>query len=167
MYHIRKATTTDSKILSQIGAETFYQTFRPHNSENDMQAYLQKAYNEVTILQNLQNENVVYYLCLDEQMPIGYMKLILNTSYGELKGIELEKIYVLQDYLGSGAGQLLIDKAISCTRENNFQILFLGVWQENKRAVSFYHKNGFETFATRTFQLGERLCEDYMMKLNV
>ena len=79
----------------------------------------------------------------------------------------MEKIYVLGSYFGSGAGKVLMQQAIAHSQENGFDTLFLGVWQENERAVSFYKKVGFEVFETRQFQLGERLCDDYMMKLKL
>ena len=60
-----------------------------------------------------------------------------------------------------------MQQAIAHSQENGFDTLFLGVWQENERAVSFYKKVGFEVFETRQFQLGERLCDDYMMKLKL
>ena len=56
---------------------------------------------------------------------------------------------------------------IKYSKQNEFETLFLGVWQENKRAVSFYKKVGFEIFDTRQFKLGQRICEDFMMKLNL
>jgi ribosomal protein S18 acetylase RimI-like enzyme len=57
--------------------------------------------------------------------------------------------------------------AIDYSRTVHFETLFLGVWKENERAVNFYRKTGFEVFDTRLFQLGSRMCEDYMMKLDI
>ncbi len=166
MLSIRKAGINDTEILVSLGSETFYDTFRPFNSEDDMQAYISKAYHPDVIKQNLQNPEIAYYLCEDGDVPVGYIKLIANNSYSGLEGktIELEKIYVLKQYFGKDAGQLLMDKAIEHAIQKNFHYLFLGVWKENSRAVKFYEKNGFEIFSERSFQLGKRLCEDYMMR---
>lgn len=167
MLNIRKCNTEDAAALSAIGGQTFYDTFRPHNTEEDMQAYIQKAYSHATIEQNLNKPDITYYLCEEDAAPVGYIKLITNMPYDGLEGrcIELEKIYVQQNYFGKQAGQLLMDKAIEHATLNNFECLFLGVWKENIRAVKFYEKNGFTVFGERSFQLGERLCEDYMMCL--
>jgi hypothetical protein len=43
----------------------------------------------------------------------------------------------------------------------------LGVWQENERALAFYKKFGFEIFTTRTFMLGKRQCDDFLLKLDL
>jgi ribosomal protein S18 acetylase RimI-like enzyme len=117
----------------------------------------------------LDKPDITYYLCEEDVVPVGYIKLIANMPYVGLEGncIELEKIYVQQNYFGKHAGQLLMDKAIEHAIQNNFHYLFLGVWKENSRAVKFYEKNGFTVFSERSFQLGERLCEDYMMCLQI
>jgi diamine N-acetyltransferase len=65
--------------------------------------------------------------------------------------MELEKIYVLPQYWDKKAGAELMKKAIEVTKLNGFKYLYLGVWQENKRALTFYNKFGFVSFNTRTF----------------
>lgn len=166
---VRAAITDDAAVLAHIGASTFYETFRPFNSEEDMQAYITKSYNESLITQNLQNQNIHYAIAAENNEVVGYLKLLLNAPHPKLTGrtIELEKIYVKQSQLGSGAGKLLMKYAINFSLTQQFETLFLGVWKENERAVNFYRKAGFEEFDTRLFPLGTRICEDYIMKLEL
>ena len=168
-FSIEKAGEQHAEILSKIGEDTFYETFRPYNSELDIRQYINKAYAIDVIKLNLINPNIAYYLCYDAGIVIGYIKLIHYATYKGLTNltIELEKIYVLGAYFGSGAGKHLMDCAIRHSKEKGFETLFLGVWQENERAVNFYKKTGFEVFETRQFQLGERFCDDHMMKLKL
>ena len=167
---IRPANKNDANILAELGAKTFYETFRPFHSEEDLQQYIKKAYSVELITENLFKENIQYFIAFDEEKPIGYLKLIKNATHEKLptqKTIELEKIYVLKEYLDKKVGKELMLQAINFSKQNNFETLFLGVWQENHRAVNFYKKFGFETFTIRTFQLGETLCDDFLMKLNL
>lgn len=168
-FGIKKATATDAAVLAKLGADTFYHTFRPHNTEEDMQAYITKAYASEVILQNLANADIAYYLCYYDSKAIGYIKLLHNATYGVLQQqcIELEKIYILHTYFGTPTATLLMQQAIAHAKQAGFKTLFLGVWQENERAVAFYKKMGFEVFDTRQFKLGSRLCEDFMMKLEL
>jgi diamine N-acetyltransferase len=162
---IKKAIIADAAILAKIGADTFYHTFRPFNTEEDMQAYLAKSYDTALIINNLNNPAIHYFLCEHNGNCVGYIKLIEGTQYEGVgdRAIELEKIYVLHTYFGTAAGKLLMEKAVSYARELGFKKLFLGVWQENKRAVSFYTKTGFNTVTTRQFKLGETICDDFIM----
>ncbi len=167
---IRPANTNDASILAELGAKTFYDTFRPFHSEEDLQQYIKKAYSVELISENLSKENIQYFIAFNEDIPIGYLKLIKDVAHEKLpaqKNIELEKIYVLKDHLDKKVGKELMLKAISFSKQTNFETLFLGVWQENHRAVEFYKKFGFETFTTRTFQLGKTLCDDFLMKLSL
>ena len=42
--------------------------------------------------------------------------------------------------------------------------VWLGVWEQNPRAIRFYEKNGFVPFDTHVFILGEDKQTDILMK---
>ena len=68
-----------------------------------------------------------------------------NEAQTELQGndaLEIERIYVLKDYHGLKVGQLLYQYALDFATELNIKRIWLGVWEENKRAIRFYEKNG-------------------------
>jgi diamine N-acetyltransferase len=169
LLNVKRATVTDALLLAEIGAKTFFDTFHMHHTKADMDLYLEQAYNQQYIEANLSNTSIHYAIAYAGNNPVGYLKLKLESTHTMLTGkqIELEKIYVLESALGSGAGKLLMDYAIDFAKQHHVDTLFLGVWEENKRAVRFYQKYGFETFATRTFQLGSNLCDDFLMKLDL
>ena len=120
---IRKATNADAEILADLGAKTFYETFRPHNTENDMQAYIKKAYSKNAIEENLLNKNIQYFIAFDANAPIGYIKLIKHASLEKLttkNNIELEKIYVYNSYHDKKVGKELMLTAIQFSKEERF-----------------------------------------------
>ncbi|MCU0442000.1 MAG: GNAT family N-acetyltransferase [Bacteroidia bacterium] len=166
LLHVKKANVNDVALLATLGAQTFYDTFHMHHTKADMDMYLQQAYNEAYIAENLANPMVYYAIAYQGEEAVGYTKLKLASSHPMLSGkqVELEKIYVLQTALGSGAGKILMDHIIEIAKQQQCTWMFLGVWEENKRAVAFYQKYGFELFTTRTFQLGTNLCDDFLMK---
>ena len=45
--------------------------------------------------------------------------------------------------------------------------VWLGVWEENLRAINFYKKNGFSEFSKHVFRLGNDEQTDIMMKLEM
>lgn len=164
--HVKKASVNDVALLATLGAKTFYDTFHMHHSKADMDVYLQHAYSEQYIAENLANQAVYYAIAYYGEEAVGYVKLKFASTHPMLTGkqVELEKIYVLQTALGSGAGKILMDHAIDIAKQQQCTVMFLGVWEENKRAVAFYQKYRFEVFTTRTFQLGTNLCDDFLMK---
>jgi ribosomal protein S18 acetylase RimI-like enzyme len=74
---------------------------------------------------------------------------------------------VLKNYHGKQIGQMLYDQAIQAAREKNADYIWLGVWEENPRAISFYRKNGFVEFDKHIFKLGDDEQTDIMMKLKL
>jgi len=62
-------------------------------------------------------------------------------------------------------GQVLYEKAIQLAKERKAPYVWLGVWEENPRAIQFYKKNGFVEFDKHLFVLGEDEQTDLMMKL--
>src|SRR5690606_2609409 len=83
------------------------------------------------------------------------------------KGLEIERIYVLKDFHGKKVGQLLYDKAIEVAKEKKSDYIWLGVWEENPRAINFYKKNGFVEFDKHIFKLGNDEQLDIMMTLKL
>jgi ribosomal protein S18 acetylase RimI-like enzyme len=98
------------------------------------------------------------------------LKLNFAEAQTELKNntsLEIERIYVLKEFHGQNMGQLLYNKALEIATKLSIKEIWLGVWEKNKRAISFYKKNGFIEFDTHIFKLGNDDQIDIMMKLTL
>ncbi|MFD2832491.1 GNAT family N-acetyltransferase [Christiangramia antarctica] len=74
---------------------------------------------------------------------------------------------MLKEFHGKKVGKMLYDKAIELAKEKNIDNVWLGVWEENLRAIRFYEKNGFVAFDKHIFKLGNDEQTDIMMKLKL
>jgi ribosomal protein S18 acetylase RimI-like enzyme len=156
--------------LQQIGLKTFAETFAESNSAENMAKYLEEAYAYEKISAELNDANSFFYFAMLDEKVIGYLKLNMGVSQTELKdndALEIERIYVLKEFHGKKVGQLLFDKAIQIAKEQHVAYVWLGVWEENKRALQFYTKNGFVEFDQHVFVLGDEAQTDIMMKLEL
>lgn len=154
--------------LQEIGRKTFYDTFFESDSEESMNAYLATSFSTEKLTAELENPNSEFYFATQNEVVIGYMKINFGPAQTELNdenSLEIERIYVLQDYHGKQVGQLLFEKAIAIAKSNHCDYIWLGVWEENHRALQFYTKNGFVAFDKHIFVLGEEEQTDIMMKL--
>ena len=164
---LRKAVSADLQTLQQIGKETFYETFSKHNSEAEMQKYLAESFASEKILKELNTPESQFFIAWEDESPVGYLKVNSGKAQTELQdgtAIEIERIYVKSSHQGKKVGQLLFDKALEIARQQNKNYIWLGVWEENKKAVNFYTKNGFTEFAKHIFRLGNDEQTDLMMK---
>lgn len=169
---IKKVTLEDLGLLQEIGRKTFFETFAESNSEENMVKYLEEGFSVDKLTEELNNEHSEFYFAVSDEKIIGYLKLNFGTSQTELQNdssLEIERIYVLQEYHGKKVGRLLYDKAMQVAEEENVGYLWLGVWEENPRAIRFYQKNGFVEFDKHIFVLGDVEQTDIMMRkdLNV
>ena len=167
---IRKLDITDLENLQKISITTFRETFEEVNSEKDMQKYLDENLNLERLKSELENPDSEFYFIENKNKNLGYLKLNFGnaqTEKVEENYFEIERIYVLKAFLGQKIGQILFDKAIEIGREKNLEYVWLGVWEENHRAIRFYEKNGFEIFGKHDFVLGEDVQTDLLMKMKI
>ena len=165
---IKRVKPDDISQLQQIGRQTFYETFSAENSEENMTRYLDDSFSIDKLAAELNDEDSEFYFAELDNNIIGYLKLNFGRSQTELKDIkalEIERIYVLKEFHGKKVGQLLYEKAISIAMQKNSDYVWLGVWEENQRAINFYIKNGFFEFDKHIFVLGDDEQTDIMMKL--
>lgn len=167
---IKKAAIADLKSVQEIGRQTFYETFSAVNTKEDMAGYLEKSFSDIQLTKELSDKDSAFYIASDQHRVIGYLKINTGGAQTELKddnALEIERIYVLQEYHGKKVGQLLYDKAIEVAKQQNSDYVWLGVWEENPRAINFYQKNGFIAFDKHIFRLGDDEQTDIMMKLQL
>ena len=167
---IIKISISDITELQKIGRKTFLETFADSNSEENMKSYLEEGFSFEKLTGELKNENSEFYFAKFDTEVIGYLKVNFGESQTELKdnkALEIERIYVLKEFHGKKVGQLLYDKAIEIAHKCNIDYVWLGVWDENPRAINFYKKNGFVEFDKHIFKLGDDEQTDIMMKLKL
>ena len=167
---VNKASINDLESVKRIGRETFFETFAESNSEDDMKAYLDKNFSDSKLTEELNNPDSDFFIAWEGKEAIGYLKLNTakaQTEFQNAVSIEIERIYVKQEYHGKKVGQLLYEKALEIARQMKKEFIWLGVWEENPKAIRFYEKNGFVAFDKHRFMLGEDEQTDILMKRTV
>lgn len=167
---IEKVTIKDLEQLQLIGKQTFFETFSSGNTEENMTKYLEEGFSKEKLTSELEDKNSELYFAKYEGKVIGYLKLNFGRSQTELKdekALEIERIYVLKKFHGKSVGQVLYERAINVARQKNADYVWLGVWEENPRAINFYKKNGFVEFDKHIFKLGDDEQTDIMMRLKI
>lgn len=167
---IKKATPKDIDLLQKISRETFFETYSKLNTEENMKKYLEENFALETLTTELDNSNSEFYFALRGGDVIGYLKLNFGASQTDLKdnkSVEIERIYVLRAFHGNNVGHMLYEKAIQVAKQIKADYVWLGVWEENAKAIAFYKKHGFVEFDKHIFKLGDDEQTDFMMKLEL
>lgn len=167
---ITKIGLNEIAELQAIGKQTFFETFADGNTEENMQKYLEEGFTVDKLTAELTNPDSEFYFAKLDDKVIGYLKVNFGSAQTELKdnkSLEIERIYVLKEFHGKKVGQILYDTAFDIAKQIKADYLWLGVWEENPRAISFYKKNGFVEFDKHIFVLGDDEQTDIMMRLKL
>lgn len=167
---VRSAKDRDLSILQTVAKNTFIATYGNFNTPENMRVYLKTHFSEAAIIEQLNNPEVQFFLAEQGTTTIGYIKVNKGTAQTESdypNTLEIERIYVLSEFHGKGYGKLLLQKAIDVAKDDYLESVWLGVWDQNPKAIAFYERNGFSTFGVHEFLLGDDPQRDYIMKFDL
>ncbi|SHG28826.1 Ribosomal protein S18 acetylase RimI [Flavobacterium micromati] len=167
---ISRITIKDLLLLRKISIQTFTETFTATNSAENLAAYVQDKLNLEQLTFEISNPNSQFYIAYANDEAVGYIKLNFDDAQTErIAGntLEVHRIYVSQAFHGKKIGQLLLDKALQIGKDSGVGSIWLGVWEENHKAIQFYTKNGFVIFDKHDFMMGNDKQTDLLMKLNI
>lgn len=166
MITIRKAIPEDAALIAKLSRQTFYETFADSNTTSDMDKFMNEQFNNEVLMQEVETPGSIFYVAYEDDQPVGYVRLRNGDNHPEFKGassIEIARIYAIKKSIGKGVGRELMLKCIDIAQEMNRDIIWLGVWEKNERAIAFYQKWGFEKFAEHEFVLGNDVQTDWLM----
>ena len=167
MISIREATIDDAVMIADISRQAFYDTFFADNSESDMKKFLDEQFTRGKLILEVGAPDNKFILACDGDEVAGYAKLREGKSHTTLSGLrtlEIARLYAVKEQIGKGVGKVLMQACIDEAIKRSKEVIWLGVWEKNKRAIDFYHRWGFEKFAETEFLLGDDLQNDWLMR---
>jgi len=167
-FETRRLTTDDLGDLRDIAEETFLDTFASQNKPENIEAYVAATFSVERVEKELANEHSEFYFIETASSVAGYLKLNQGGAQTEqdlANALEIERIYIRRSFQGTGAGRALMHLAIEVAHTANVDWIWLGVWDQNTKAIEFYRKSGFVEFGQHDFHMGNELQHDIMMKL--
>lgn len=164
---VRKATLSDVQLLIDLGIRTFYDTFAAVNRKEDMDMYMAKSFNRDQLTSELSDKANTFIIVESGSTPAGYAKVRKSEAPEELAGgnaIEIERVYATKEFIGRQVGKFIMDACLDMAKKEGFDMVWLGVWEHNARAIAFYEKCGFEKFGAHPFILGTDHQTDLLLK---
>lgn len=167
---VRPVVEKELDILRNLSIETFRETFSQHNTQENMDRYISENLSKEKVVSEFNNPDSQFFFSLDGNDPSGYLKLNAGAAQTEFKdspGLEIERIYVLKKYQGRGIGAQLLEHAVRVAQEGGVLNIWLGVWEFNVNAISFYEKYGFKPVSKHSFFVGADEQTDILMRSDV
>ena len=167
---LAKANPATAAQLADLGRQTFLETFGPQNSPDNLAAYVLQAFGPEQQLAELQDPETTYLVAAMQNEAVGYAKLRDNSALGLAEGqdptgrLEIERLYVREDWQGTGLGAALMRSILALAEQLHCRAVVLGVWEKNEKAQAFYKRFGFREIGRHPFQLGQETQTDLVLR---
>jgi ribosomal protein S18 acetylase RimI-like enzyme len=166
---LRAAQPKDVPAIATIGSQVFAASFGYSMPAPDLQAYLISAYSPDAVARDLSTPlvSIIVACAPSHEHVVGFAQLTRGTMEACLEGcespVELQRLYVAQDFHGSGVGRMLVEKVESMARGEGYVTLWLGVWEENFKAQKVYERMGFAKVGSHDFVMGSCVQTDWIL----
>lgn len=164
--NIRRAQRRDATQLSAIAEETFRDTFAAVNTPEDMDLHCRTRYGEAIQAKEIANPNMITLLCEHGGRLVGFAQLRWGKApscvVADAPG-EIQRLYVVSDFHGKGVAHDLMDACMDEMTSHRSDVVWLGVWERNPKAIAFYRKFGFLEVGEHLFSLGSDPQRDIVM----
>jgi GNAT superfamily N-acetyltransferase len=167
---IRYAAAADASALSHLGARTFRAAFADGNDPHRLESYIADHYSTAIQAAELQDDRLLYLVVEHEEQLVGFALLRSDQSHPDVTGnlpMRLARIYVDTPYLGAGLGSALMRRCIAECRTRGYDVLWLGVWEVNAKAIAFYERWGFARVGVEEFDVGGDRQRDAILMLPI
>ena len=170
MPDIRRARRDDATRLSLIAEQTFRDTFAGVNTAEDMDLHCRASYSEAIQAQEIADPDRITLLCEYAQRLAGFAQLRWGKApscvVAHAPG-EIQRLYVVSEFHGKGFAHDLMNGCMDEMTSHRSDVVWLGVWERNPRAIAFYRKFGFREVGAHVFALGDDPQRDVVMARSV
>ncbi len=154
---ISRGSVVDAAELAEFAARTFSEAFAAQNKPEDMRAHLTANYGPRQQAAELSDPAVTTILGRSSDELVAYAQVRRSTPppcVTHAAPIELHRFYVERRAQGSGLASELMREVHQAAGEFDGRHVWLGVWERNARAISFYEKESFVDVGTTIYMVG-------------
>ena len=171
VHRIRPGVPDDTISLAELAETTFRESFAADNTVANMDAYVESAFSVEAMKRELADTETNLFLVAqgDADPLVGYAKLRVagHETVDAARPIELHRLYVRRFAAGTGLGRALLRSGLDAARVHEHDVMWLGVWEHNHRARTFYERWGFRVVGAQPFMLGSEAQTDLVMALTL
>lgn len=164
---IRTASLIDADALSLFAASVF-PLGCPETAPGDLTAYISAELSPRRFRALLEDRNITVLVAEASRRIVAYMVIAKRSPHASLPDApvpaEFRKLYLDPAYHGTGLSDALIQTALSVVGGDGPHAVWLSVFSENQRAISFYEKWGFQIVGSQEFLVGTDSQKDFLMQ---
>jgi ribosomal protein S18 acetylase RimI-like enzyme len=161
-----KANAADCALIRRIAEQIWAPTYSHLMSPEQLEYMFEMMYSVANLERAMTTGGQTFLIFYENSTPSGY---ISYETLGDHK-YYLQKIYLLPSKQGEGKGREMFETFLSYLRELDPEAVRLGlnVNRDNRRAIDFYLRNGFEIVSQRDKPIGGGyFMYDYILERDI
>ncbi len=159
MIEIRRATPSDAIHIALLGRVTYTESHGDYiENKNDLLKFYNQHYSVSKIREELNDDEALFWIVFSNELPIGFAKLSLNIKHPlkpEINSCKLQRLYILNDFIGLKIGSDLQDIILQKAMDLKFKEIWLTAYYKNEKGIHFYKKYGFKEIGSIDFFVGK------------
>ncbi len=169
-FKILEAEAPHIPLLRDLSVQTFREAYQDDADGENMDIYIKNAFTIANTEADFYNPQTKYLLVQYKGNWAAYALLRWDHTHESIAGtkaLRLHRIYVVQAFWRHKIGSNLMRYIIDFARQQGYEYLWLVVWNENKKAIHFYHHWGFEHCGYEEFHFGNEVTNDWVMRKEI
>ncbi|GHA20260.1 N-acetyltransferase [Arenicella chitinivorans] len=167
---LREAVPNDAYALAELAEATFRAAFAAQNTEEDMASHCAANYSEALQGAEIARDDYRTFVMENQGRLIAYAQLRTGAApvcVSRDFPIEIQRFYVDAIWHGKGIAPRLMQACLDTAQAQGTKTVWLGVWENNPKAIAFYSKFGFAEVGAHTFVVGSDPQTDLIMQRTV
>ena len=167
---IKQANGADAVLIADMSRQSFLATFGLENTPEDIEKFMNEQFTTEALIAEVGTKNNIFLLATINEAPAGYVRFKDHSFEEGLAGenpVEIARFYAMPIMIGKGIGKAMMQHCLALAAQMGKDVIWLGVWKKNQRAIDFYTSFGFEKFSEHGFLLGNDLQNDWLMKKRI
>jgi len=156
--NLRKWTIEDLPLIQEILWKTWITSLGNFIPEDDLRKYFLEHYNDNTLLTRLYQQNTD---CFIAQVNDNITVAVEITNFNQER-YNVSSLYVLPEFQTMGIGKKLLRLAVKEAQSLGLNKVWIGVMTDNKKALDWYSKFGFNITERLPFTMGKTTVSLYI-----
>lgn len=163
---LRRARPADAPRLAVFAEQIFRATFGSQCTTADLNLHCQLSYSEAIQAREIAAADWTTLLCEDGPDLAGFAQVRVGPAPACVSARapgEIHRFYVVPAWQGRGVAQTLMRACLAELQARGTDVVWLGVFERNPRAIAFYRKFGFAPAGTHVFHVGHDPQRDLIL----
>jgi len=154
-FSYRQPTQSDCPRLSVLFNQVYIDTYGLEGVSHEFTNFIAAKFSVEKLQRDIASDQYDFWIATYRDNLVGVI-LIEHTKacpIGDFVGPEVNKLYMLRRFFGTGVGQQLMECAETDLRAKGEKKVWLWAGAENARAIHFYKKMDYEWIGNAPFKM--------------